>query len=69
MIATDVYNSAGLVLPHLPQEVQQKLRSLVENEAGISFDNPVDISSSYYSPVTREGFKILVECDVIDIAL
>ncbi|MBM3155070.1 MAG: hypothetical protein FJ008_07005, partial [Chloroflexi bacterium] len=69
VIATDVYNSAGLVLPHLPQEVQQKLRNLVENEAGISFDNPVDISSSYYSPVTREGFKILVECDVIDIAL
>jgi acyl-CoA synthetase (NDP forming) len=69
VIATDVYSSAGLVLPHLPLEVQQELRRLVKSEAGLSFDNPVDISSSYYSSVNYHGFKILAECDRIDIAL
>jgi len=69
VVASDVYNSAGFVLPHLPLEVQQKLRGLVENEAGLSFDNPVDISSSYFSPVNYGGFKIIAGYEGIDIAL
>lgn len=69
VLGTDIYNSAGLVLPHLPDETQAKLRALVNNEPGLSLDNPVDISSQYYTPKSYQGFKILAGYEGIDIAL
>jgi len=69
VVGTDIYNSAGFMLPNLPEKIQNKLKSLVSNEAGLSFDNPVDISSHYFSPVNSQGFEILAGYEGIDLAL
>lgn len=57
VLATDDWASAGFVLPPLPHEVREEIRSLVTTEAGLILQNPLDLSSFAYS----EGFYDLVK--------
>ena len=57
VLATDEWADAGFVLPPLPEEVKDEIRSLVTSEAGLILDNPVDLSAFAYS----EGFYNLVK--------
>lgn len=66
VVATDIYVSTGLVLPPLPQEMQQKLRDLVQDEAGISLNNPVDLSDQTFGPALYPGLRALADYDGID---
>lgn len=67
VVATDSYVSAGLVLPPLPQEIQQKLRSFVDDDAGLSLNNPVDLAGQYYTPAIYLVVRALADYSGIDI--
>ena len=67
VVATDGYASAGFVLPSLPEELQQKLRSFIEDDAGVSIDNPVDLSSQYNDAVIYSAVRALADYSGIDI--
>ncbi len=67
VVATDSWVSAGLVLPSLPQEMQDKLGSFLSTRAGVSLNNPVDLARQFYSPAVYSVVKALAEYSGIDI--
>ena len=67
VVATDSYVSAGLVLPPLPQEVRQELRSFLSTDAGLGLGNPVDLGGQYYTPAVYPVMKTLADYREIDI--
>ena len=68
VIAADVYAANGLVLPPFPGELQQKLSGLVPRTAGLSLNNPVDISGgSHVNAALYDVGKALAEYDGIDV--
>ncbi len=69
VVATDIYVSAGFVLPPLPQELQQELRGFLNTDAGISLNNPIDLASQYYSPVLYSVVKTLGVYDGVDMLI
>ena len=69
VVSTDSYVSAGLVLPPLPEEMRQKLRSFVNTDAGISLNNPVDLAGQYYTPALYSLMKALADYSGVDIVV
>ena len=69
VVATDSYVSAGLVLPSLPREMQEKLRSLFGADAGMSLNNPVDLAGQFYSPALYPAVKAMADYSGIDIVI
>jgi acyl-CoA synthetase (NDP forming) len=69
VVATDEYISMGLDLPRLPQELRQKLRSLLSTgAAGLSVNNPVDLGGQYYdTSASYSVMKALADYSGIDI--
>lgn len=67
VVATDVYASAGFILPPLPQEIRNKLRSFLNTDAGTGLSNPVDLAAQYYTPAVYSVVKTLIGYDGVDI--
>src|SRR4030042_5205185 len=69
VVATDVYVSAGLDLPQLPEELRQKVRGFLDADAaGLSVNNPLDLGGQYYNTMgTYPVMKTLVDNSGIDI--
>ncbi|MCX6009547.1 MAG: CoA-binding protein [Chloroflexi bacterium] len=69
VVATDAYVSAGLDLPQLSQELQQKLRSFLSTgAAGLSVNNPVDLGGQFYNTSAAYSvMKTLADYGGIDI--
>jgi acyl-CoA synthetase (NDP forming) len=69
VVATDVYVSAGLDLPQLPQRLGQQLRSFLSTgAAGLSVNNPVDLGGQYYNvSAAYSVMRALADYDGIDI--
>lgn len=67
VVATDVYASAGFVLPPLPQELRIKLRSFLNTDAGTGLSNPIDLAAQYYTPAVYPVVKTLADYDGVDI--
>jgi len=69
VVATDRYVSCGFVLPPLPPEVRQKLRQLVNTDAGISLNNPVDLAAQFYTPAVYSVVKALADYSGVDMLI
>ena len=69
VMATDVYISAGLDLPQLPEKLRRKVRGFLNPKAaGLSVKNPLDLGGQYFNLVgTYPVMKMLVEDSGIDI--
>lgn len=67
VVATDVYAAAGLVLPPFPKEFQQKLMGFVPTVAGLSLNNPVDLSGEHFNMALYNVGKTLADYDGIDV--
>ncbi len=67
VVAADIYATNGLALPPLPEELQQKLRSFVPYTAGLSMNNPVDISGRHVDVALYDVGKALAEYPGIDV--
>jgi len=66
VVATDSYVSAGLIVPSLTQEIQQELMSFVDNDIGVSLNNPMDLSSQFSPPIVYSTIKALADYSGID---
>ncbi len=69
VVATDVYVSAGLELPPLPEELRRKVKGFLDpNAAGLSVNNPLDLGGQYFNTMgTYPVMKMLVDYSGIDI--
>jgi acyl-CoA synthetase (NDP forming) len=66
--STDVYVSAGLDLPPVPQELRQKLKSFLTTDAGLSVNNPFDLAAQYYNTLSAYYvMKTMADYDGVDI--
>jgi len=66
--STDVYVSAGLDLPPVPQELRQKLMSFLSTDAGLSVNNPIDLAAQYYNTLSAYYvMKAIADYDGVDI--
>lgn len=69
VVATDIYASAGFVLPPLPQELRKRLRSFLNTDAGTGLSNPVDLAAQYYTPAVYSVVKTLADYDGVDMLI
>ncbi|OGN91584.1 MAG: hypothetical protein A2Z75_00240 [Chloroflexi bacterium RBG_13_50_10] len=68
VLSTDVYVSAGLDLPLLPQELRQKLMGFLTTDAGLSVNNPIDLAAQYYNTLSAYYvMKAVADYDGVDI--
>jgi acyl-CoA synthetase (NDP forming) len=68
VLSTDVYVSAGLDLPPVPQELRQKLMSFLTTDAGLSVNNPLDLAAQYYNTLSAYYvMKAMADYDGVDI--
>ncbi|MBM3118728.1 MAG: hypothetical protein FJ006_04115 [Chloroflexi bacterium] len=69
VVATDVYASAGLNLPPLPQELRKRLRGFLNTDAGTGLSNPVDLAAQFYTPAVYSVAKAMADYDGVDMLI
>jgi len=69
VVATDVYVTAGLDLPQLPEDLRRKVRGFLDpNAAGLSVNNPLDLGGQFFNTIgTYPVMKMLVDDSGIDV--
>jgi len=64
--AADACASAGLNMPALPIEIRQRIKDIIGTEAGLSFQNPLDIYRIDRQDVMDEAIRVVANFDQID---
>jgi acetyltransferase len=69
VMSTDFYSAAGFQLPGLSPEMLARIKSYALSEAGVSLDNPIDLSSQFYNDCTDKTLEAMSHYDGIDLLL
>ncbi len=67
VLATDEFVASGFSLPTLPQEIQHQIRNLIDNDAGTSLANPVDLAAQVFSQGFPQVLSVLANYEGIDL--
>jgi acetyltransferase len=69
VMATDFYSAAGFTLPGLSPGMLKRIKSYALSEAGVSLDNPIDLSSQFYNDCTAKTLEAMAHYRGIDLLL
>ncbi len=69
VMSTDFYSAAGFTLPGLSPWMLKRIKSYALSEAGVSLDNPIDLSSQFYNDCTPKTLKAMAHYDGVDLLL
>ena len=67
VVATDDCINAGLIVPHLPNEIRRKLSRLLETEVGTIISNPIDLAAEAFKFGFHNILNVLANYEGIDL--